>query len=775
MKNFFRLTTLLLICTVVVSQWTQRVTHAAAGPALTVNAAAGNSPISPYIYGMNFPASDLQQELQLPISRFGGNRTSRYNWFTNTSGAGVDWYFENRAEPTTSGQTPPNGSWTDQYHEANLATNTETLLTMPMVGWRTKDATSCSYSIAKYGAQQATSPYRPDCGNGRTQSGARILTNDPTDAHLSTTTSYYVPWMQHLVNKYGTGANGGVQFWSLDNEPDLWHETHFDIWPVGASFAQIRDASIAYGSMIKAADPTAQTLGVVGWGWLSFRYSGKDKQACDVQGQTCWDNPPDAAQYGTPAPWFLNWFLQQMKAHEQTSGVRVVDYVDIHYYPQSVNGFNDDLNDTYNNAMRFRAVKSMWDRTYIDESWINQPIYFIPRMKEMIANNYPGTKTAITEYRFGGLKYLAGALAQVDVLGVFGREGLNMATIWDAPTSSQPGAYAFRMFLNYDGNRGRFGDVSVSATSANQDQVSIYAAKRSSDGALTLMVVNKDPTNDYTSNLSLSGFSPSASAQVYRYGSANLNAIVRQSDQAVSSSGFTATFPAYSATLIVIPAGSISTTATATATRTHTLTLTPTNTQATFQPPTNTATATLNLTATPTYTKTHTPTPTRTHTPTFTFTPVTVVPGGLQVQLQNGGADSGQMSQFRYRIVNTGSSAQSNIAVRLYIKLDGTQPISSYVLDKYWDQSGVVSISGPTLHAGNVYYYTLSYGANSLPAGASWEYQGAFHLSDWSNNFDGANDWWHTGYTVGNLPGSFVNTNYIPAYVGSSLVWGNQP
>lgn len=247
------------------------------------------------------------------------------------------------------------------------------------------------------------------------------------------------------------------------------------------------------------------------------------------------------------------------------------------------------------------------------------------------------------------------------------------------------------------------------------------------------------------------------------------------------------------------------TTPTPTATRTNTpvasatRTNTPTSTVATFQPATatptttrtntliasatrtNTSTATSIIpSATPSRTNTSLPsaTPTRTNTPLPSSTPTitrTNPPGGLQVQIQNGGADSTQQSQFRYKIVNTGSAAQTNISVRLYITIDGTQPISKYVLEKYWDQSGVVSISSPVLVSGSTYVYTFSYGTYSLAPGASVEYQGALHLNDWTNNFNGANDWWHTGYAMGSLPGSYTVTNYIPAYVNGTLVWGSTP
>lgn len=217
--------------------------------------------------------------------------------------------------------------------------------------------------------------------------------------------------------------------------------------------------------------------------------------------------------------------------------------------------------------------------------------------------------------------------------------------------------------------------------------------------------------------------------------------------------------------------------ASATATRTGTATATRTSTQVV------TATTGASATATRTSTATFTPiagasfTPTRTSTSTVTPTQGVTFqpPTSLKVQVQNGGTDNTQQSQFHFLVVNTSTSAQTSISARLYIRLDNSQPVSKYVIEKYWDQSGVAAVSGPTLASGNIYFYTISYGAASLPSGSSWQYQGALHLSDWTNNFDAGNDWWHTGYAVGALPTAFTDTNFIPAYIGSTLVWGTTP
>src|SRR4030095_10351466 len=94
-------------------------------------------------------------------------------------------------------------------------------------------------------------------------------------------------------------------------------------------------------------------------------------------------------------------------------------------------------------------------------------------------------------------------------------------------------------------------DVAVTATSTDQATLAVYAAQRSGDGALTVMVVNKAETGQ-TSTLSLAGITPAASALAYRYSAANLSAIVRLADQPIGAGAFSTTFPATSITLYVI-------------------------------------------------------------------------------------------------------------------------------------------------------------------------------------------------------------------------------
>ena len=83
--------------------------------------------------------------------------------------------------------------------------------------------------------------------------------------------------------------------------------------------------------------------------------------------------------------------------------------------------------------LRNQSTRQFWDTNYVDPSWINSIIMLIPRMKSWVTNYYPGTKIGITEYNWGAESDISGATAQADILGIFGREGLDLATRWTTP------------------------------------------------------------------------------------------------------------------------------------------------------------------------------------------------------------------------------------------------------------------------------------------------------------------------------------------------------
>src|SRR5258708_38714874 len=107
-----------------------------------------------------------------------------------------------------------------------------------------------------------------------------------------------------------------------------------------------------------------------------------------------------------------------------------------------------------------------------------------------------------------------------------------------------------KMYRTYDGSKSRFGDTSVSAGGPNPDNVSAFAAVRSSDGALTVMVVGKYLSGTTPVTVSLVNFSAAGSAQAWQLSSSN--AITRLADLSFSRSRFSISVPGQSVTLLVL-------------------------------------------------------------------------------------------------------------------------------------------------------------------------------------------------------------------------------
>jgi hypothetical protein len=109
-----------------------------------------------------------------------------------------------------------------------------------------------------------------------------------------------------------------------------------------------------------------------------------------------------------------------------------------------------------------------------------------------------------------------------------------------------------KMFRNYDGNKSGFGDTSVFVGGGpNPDNVSTFAAVRSTDGALTVMAINKQTGALVPVRITVTNFPAAGTAQVWQLTAAN--SITRLSDITFTGGTFSNTLPAQSITLFVLP------------------------------------------------------------------------------------------------------------------------------------------------------------------------------------------------------------------------------
>jgi hypothetical protein len=520
-----------------------------------INAAANRHAISPMIYGTAFAGAQLK-DLNFTMNRSGGNEETTYNWEINAHGKGADYYFESYPD---SSATPAQSA--DSVVSESHANGAEPLITIPFIGWSPKlganRAILPSYAVSKYGPQTGVDPYLPNAGNGISSTNSKPITwNDPNDANLPVDVNYQQGYVQHLLSTWGASTNGGVRFYCLDNEHSIWYSTHQDIHPVGPTMQEIRGKMIQYAAMIKSNDPGALILGPEEWGWNGYLYSGYDQQWAAAHGNY---NPAQYPDRTTNGGWdYCPWLLNQIYQHDTNTHQRSLDFLSLHFYPQGSGEYGDDVSSA-TQLLRNHSTRQLWDSNYVSESWINSVVDLIPRMKNWVATNYPGTKTAITEYSWGAEGFINGATAQADVLGIFGREGLDLATRWTIPASNSLTYLAMKIYRNYDGKNSTFGDTSVSATGPNPDNVAVFAAQRSSDNALTVMAVSKYLTGVTPLTISLSNFTASGTAQVWQISSTNTAGIGRLADLTVTNGAIQTVVPGQSVTLFVLPAAVAST------------------------------------------------------------------------------------------------------------------------------------------------------------------------------------------------------------------------
>jgi hypothetical protein len=472
------------------------VTLMAQNPPTTVNvdANANKRAINPNIYGIAYGDAHDMTTLNAPLNRWGGNSTTRYNWQIDAHSAGSDWYFETYSD----GNGTASGSADAYIATTRSNSGAEPMFTIPMIDFLanlgTNRTTLEGFSVKKYGAQTGADPYNSDAGNGvSSATGTNITGNNPVDTGVSNAASIQQSWVQHFVSTFGTSTvSTGIKYYLLDNEPSLWHQTHRDVHPAPANYQEVYNKIVAYASAIRAVDPNAKIIGPEEWSWWAMYFSGYD-QANGASAST--------SDYKTHnQTYYYPWLLQQLYAYKQQTGVSLIDMLSVHCY----NGAPANNDDTLSGQQyRNKETRILWDPAYQDPSWygdigINgRIINWIPTLQAMVNQYYPGLQIACTEYNWGDEANLNGATTQADVLGIYGREGFDLATRWTVAknTGTTPTTYyvtylASQIYRNYDGNKSTFGDTSVSASVANPDNLSSFAAVRSSDGALTVVVIN---------------------------------------------------------------------------------------------------------------------------------------------------------------------------------------------------------------------------------------------------------------------------------------------
>ncbi len=530
------------LCATAASYVPQQAIYAADSYDLNVevNMNGPRTEISPYIYGIN--DAGYLDDVTVNVVRQGGNRFSGYNWENNYSNAGSDWQHSSDTYLTTGydaalAETP--GACATHLSQDAAANGVEyKIATIQMAGYVAAD---------KDGAVSESEAAPSDRWKEvkATKGSALSLNPDLTDDYV-----YMDEYVNYLVNTLGDSATStGIQAYNLDNEPALWNSTHSRMHAEQPTCEEIVAKSTEYAAAVKSVDPNAEVFGLALFGVGSY---------------TTFVNAPDwESTYSSQYNWFVSYYLDQMAKAEQNAGKRLIDAIDLHYYSEDTGTCRvTDCKDNSHTdcvAARVQAPRSLYDKSYVENSWIGQwcqsylPI--LPTVQDSIDKYYPGTKLAMTEYNFGGGDHVSGAIAEADALGAFAANGVYVATLWPLSSAIDYQLSAIDLYTNYDGKGSAFGDTLVTSSTSDISMGTSYAAIDGSDESrVTLVLTNKSQTEVQNATISLKGDADYSSAAIYGITGASSDIQLLGAVNDITDNTFTVEVPALSVVQIEISA-----------------------------------------------------------------------------------------------------------------------------------------------------------------------------------------------------------------------------
>jgi hypothetical protein len=562
MTNSIRVLVLALIVLSVRSQ-ALAITPDNPGPAdvqFTVNAGQNVRAISPHIYGINF-YENAGFEAPATLDRLGGNRWSGYNWETNASNAGSDWNHQsdNYLVENFASNTPPGEAVRPSLVSA-AQNNRALVVTVPMAGYVAADVAG-PVSVAQ---TAPSSRWHQVAAKKSSVYPGSSLSLVPNESDNYVFTDEFVNWFETTREQQSSPPE---VFYSLDNEPALWSETHSRLHPNKPTFVEMKARTIAHASAIKDVAPDAMVLGAVSYGYSEFT------TLQDATDRTTSPAHPGGDQNGENH--YLEWLLKEVRTEELAQGRKLMDVLDVHWYPEAMGGGTRIAFDNNPNPSaglieaRIQAPRSLWDPTYAETSWISQwgtwqgspgnygPVTLLPRLQRDINDFNPGTKLSITEYNYGGGAHISGGIAQADALGVFGREGLFAAALWPIDGSQAFTDGAFQMYLDYDGQGGQFGDTSINASTNNIAQSAVYASVDSEDPSRMILVAINRTNQPLDAGLAVTSDLRFDRAEVFQLTSASASPQQAADIDVNLVNAFQYTMPAYSVSTLVLYSASL--------------------------------------------------------------------------------------------------------------------------------------------------------------------------------------------------------------------------
>ena len=435
--------------------------------------------VSPYIFGRNnsFSSTDpngtLSNEDFIRIKEAGvqffresgGNNSTKYNWRKKLS-SHPDWY---------------NNVYTNDWDKTALILqknfpNAQGMWAFQLIGKAAKTSTANFADFAYNKSQWWEGVNQNLAGNGvlnPTGSKAKIegdpnlyLENWPADSSVGI--------LNHWFGKNGLGLNKAkIQYWSMDNEPEIWNGTHDDLISKDFTAEEFIQLYIKVAKKARAEYPDIKLCGPVTaneWQWYN------------------WMNGP-VSYNGKKYPW-IEYFLLRIAEEESKSGIRLLDVVDLHYYPSlkkaedlvQIHRVFFDENYVYPEANGVKNVYGSWDNNQSKEyifgrinGWLNK--YF--------GENH-GRNLGLTELGFDKSNPNVSAVAYASILGEFMNNGVEICTPWSWEVGMWETLHLFSKNTQ---------NTAIKTFSSNESLVSVYSTFNEAKDKINLILVNRSTSS----------------------------------------------------------------------------------------------------------------------------------------------------------------------------------------------------------------------------------------------------------------------------------------
>jgi hypothetical protein len=449
---------------------------------ITIDAKGVRKPVSPYIYGRNNSLSDNSASpvtaatwtryRDAGITMFrdgGGNNSTKYNW-RNKLSSHPDWYNNVYAH-----------DW--DYAAKSLQQNipsVQAMWTLQLIGKAAGNKNN-NFNDWGYNVSQWWTGCAQNLAGGGTVSptGSEALKEGNPDLYLvSWPPDSVVRILNHWIGSGGTGLNKSkLLYWNMDNEPEIWSGTHDDVMPVQLSADAFMQRYFDTAKKARAIFPEIKLVGPVPaneWQW--YNWNGN------------W------ISYGGKNYVWLEYFIKRIADEQNATGFRLLDVLDIHFYPTDITVSKDIL----------QVHRVFYDKTYLFplhngvhriggwDTSINKE-YIFERCKEWLVK-YMGANHGVTfsvseTSIYNNAPVMVWAVWYASMLGEFARQGVEIFTPWDWKNEMWEVVHLFS-YYNHENY--------IPSVSSQEEFVSAYPTISQNSDSIAVVLVNRsvDQTKD---------------------------------------------------------------------------------------------------------------------------------------------------------------------------------------------------------------------------------------------------------------------------------------